>query len=132
MQIPCEYDQLLVSNKYDTRRGGVEFEATRWSQHDPFSGRELDLNPGPPEYKSSALPLGPTTRPRSPQFLVAPKFILAYGWVHRRDIFETGRFQFWRVSNVIRDVNATTSLYKPDKKKNYICFGRVINIVNKK
>ena len=59
MQIPCEYDQLLVSNKYDTRRGGVKFEATRWSQHDPFSGREVDLNPGPPEYKSRALPLGP-------------------------------------------------------------------------
>ena len=65
MQISCEYDQMRVTNKYDTNkhnkvriptggrltswlftwRGGVEFGATE------------DI-PGPPEYKSRALPLG--------------------------------------------------------------------------
>ena len=38
-----------------TRRGGVEFGPPKAN---PSSGREEDLNPGPREYKSSALPLG--------------------------------------------------------------------------
>ena len=29
----------------------------------PSSGREEDLNPGPPDYKSSALPLGHSSKP---------------------------------------------------------------------
>ena len=37
------------------QRGGVEFGATK---DKCTSGREEDLNPGPPEYKSNALPLG--------------------------------------------------------------------------
>ena len=42
-----------------TKRAGVEFGAT---EDKSISGREEDLNPGPPAYKCSAL----TTRPRSP------------------------------------------------------------------
>ena len=38
-------------------RGGVEFGTPK---RNPSSGREEDLNPGPPDYKSSAL----TNRPR--------------------------------------------------------------------
>ena len=44
-----------------TRRGGVEFGPPK---KNPFSGREEDLNQGPPYYKSSALPLGHSRLPK--------------------------------------------------------------------
>ena len=73
-QISYEYDEMRVTNiiqiKHNklriptggrltswlfTRRGGVEFGPPKTSLS---SGKEEDLNPGPPDYKSSALPLG--------------------------------------------------------------------------
>ena len=73
-QIPCEYVQMRVTNMIQikhnklrfptggrltswlfTKRGGVEFGPPKTN---PSSGREGDLNPGPPDFKSSALPLG--------------------------------------------------------------------------
>ena len=73
-QIPHEYDQICITNiiqiKHNklrtptggrltswlfSRCGGVEFQTPKTN---PFSGRKEDLNPGPLDYKSSALPLG--------------------------------------------------------------------------
>ena len=52
-----------------TQRGGVEFGAT---EDKSIQCREEDLNPGPPDYKSSALPLG---HARLPEDLIVKYFI---------------------------------------------------------
>ena len=41
-----------------TRREGVEELNLEPPKTNPSSSREKDLNPGPPDYKSNALPLG--------------------------------------------------------------------------
>ena len=71
-QIPCEYDQMRVTNKYDTiptggrltswlftRRGGVEFGAS--------ADKSIQWQGGGFETGTSGLQIQrPTTRPRSP------------------------------------------------------------------
>ena len=68
-QIPCEYDQMRVTNKYNQIKhnklripAGVKL--TSWELNsgppktNPSSGKVEDLNRELPDYKSSALPLG--------------------------------------------------------------------------
>ena len=62
-QIPCEYDQMRVTNviqiKHNKLRIVKEKELnSRPPKTNPISGREKDLNPGPPDHNASALPLG--------------------------------------------------------------------------
>ena len=57
--MPCEYDEMRVTNNW--REVGylqsVE-ELPGPPKINPYSGRVEDFNPGTPEYKSSAQPLG--------------------------------------------------------------------------
>ena len=59
-QISCEYDQMRVTNNYKTNFIYKAWWSSGLQKINPASGREEDLNPGPPGCKSSA----PTTRPR--------------------------------------------------------------------
>ena len=64
-----------------TRRGGVKFGAT---EHKFISsGTEEDLNPGPPDYKSSALPLGHARLPNIPEV-----FSGVYGFARKTERIE--------------------------------------------
>ena len=68
--MPCEYDQMRVTNNW-WEVGYLQSveELPGLSEINPSSDRVEDLNPGPPEYKSS-----PTTGPRSPPFSECPDF----------------------------------------------------------
>ena len=81
-QIPCEYDQMRVTNviqiKHNKLRIPTGGRLTSWllqgveelnsgpPKTNPSSGGEKDLNPEPPDYKSSALPLGHAHLPKLP------------------------------------------------------------------
>ena len=57
--MPCEYDQMRLTNSW-WEVGYLQSveELPGPPKINPSSGRVEDLNPGPPEYKSSALQLG--------------------------------------------------------------------------